>query len=141
MPDCHCDQCISACENSPGWMTVDEAKAAVRAGKAHQLMCDWWVGDEQNIYVLCPASVGYEGNRAREIDLFDFLSGNARLGTCTFLTQEKRCAIHTSGFKPIICRETVVCADVRPNKRMVVAEWVANQHLVYAWAEAVGAQI
>jgi hypothetical protein len=110
-------------------MTVAEANAAMDAGLAGNLMRDWFfpdkrLGNEENIYMLCPATIGRGGLDAPQlaemfgiIDISDaellscILTGivKRRSFRCGFLTDDKRCAIHESGFKPIVCREALRC--------------------------------
>lgn len=115
MPNCTCDKCISACKHYPGWMTVEEAKAAIAAGFADRLMLDYWAADE-NVYVLCPTIQGVEGNVA------PFWPD----GTCTFLAND-RCSIHESGFKPMQCRTTMVCNDSGADKQDFLQYWDTDE--------------
>jgi Fe-S-cluster containining protein len=112
-------------------MTPDEAEKAIEQGFGARLMADWWVGKDENIFVLCPASLGYEGKDAPEISLFNLFSG---LGQCTFL-KDNLCEIHDSGFKPLLCRETLCCGEHYPSKEQVVPLWNTDRGraLVERW--------
>ena len=79
---CSCWRCVQACKDNPGWMTPEEASAAMEARLAHRLMRDWLepcgeVGNNDRIYVLAPASEGCEGEDAPEggIDLLAEIFG------------------------------------------------------------------
>ena len=125
---CDCAKCRTLCERNPGWMTPDEARAAIAAGFARSLMCDWFepdyeVGNDDDVYVLCPASEGYGGQLAPEMpgggDFFSsyMLAQTWSKGRCVLLTPEGHCRIHGSGFKPIACRMTFGCNNVDTNAR------------------------
>jgi len=111
---CTCDKCVSCCTRNPGWMSPEEATAAIKAGYAARMMRDRLYpddryGNDENIYILAPASQGCEGQDAPEpLCLFDYFMGWCK-GRCTFLNAENRCDIHDSGFKPIQCREALAC--------------------------------
>lgn len=40
--ECRCPKCVECCERAPGWMTPEEAQRAIDAGRARDLMVDWW---------------------------------------------------------------------------------------------------
>jgi len=95
-PACSCKACVSSCESRAGWMTPDEALAAIEAGYARRLMKDWWVNTRDgDLDLLGAAECGWEGERA------PFWPG----GRCTFLTAKGLCEIHASGFKSVECRK------------------------------------
>lgn len=94
-PACSCKLCKAQCHR-PGWMTVEEAKAAIAAGYGDRLMIDYLhLGGDQFIGVLCPAYTGREGKLAE-------WSGG--VGGCVLQTADGLCEIHDSGFKPLECR-------------------------------------
>lgn len=110
-PKCACKKCVELCRRNPGWMTPQEARAAMAAGYAPRMMRDWLepcaeVGNDARIYVLAPASRDCEGRDAPELDLF---SCDTEKGRCVLLTREGKCEIHDSGFKPIQCRTALGC--------------------------------
>ncbi len=113
MSECTCHQCVRACHLNPGWPTPEEAEKAIEAGHAGRLMLDWWVDFPGNIEILCPASEGFEGERAPEPEegFIAMFSGWCK-GRCTFLTSDNKCEIHQSGFKPQECREALVCSSI-----------------------------
>ncbi len=142
--ECACRTCASYCSNNPGWMLPEEAVRAISGGRAKALMLDWWepsddVGNDERVYLLCPASVGSEGDFAPTTDWLQMLLGGWKKGACTFLAKGK-CDIHNSGFKPLECRlahhtredagDTVnaqrvgiVAAWMTDRGRKIVAEW------------------
>ena len=72
MPECKCPQCVELCKFNPGWMTPAEANVLMDAGYAPRLMLDWWepskkLGNEERIFIIAPASLGYEGKMAPEM--------------------------------------------------------------------------
>lgn len=135
MSECTCDKCIQACENTPGWFTPQEAEQALNAGLAKRLMLDWWAADE-NIYVLSPASEGLGGGRAPELTFFNLFTTG--WGQCVFL-KDSRCEIHSSGFKPKLCRETLCCTETYPSKEVVVEDWASDygKSLIERWKKEV----
>ena len=120
MSECACSKCISCCESNPGWMTPVEAERAIAAGYGDRLMLDWLepsdeLKNKKRIWVLAPASISYEGRNAPEMPELSIglLGGWWEKGKCTFL-KKKRCEIHSSGFKPLQCRESLACTTSRP---------------------------
>jgi Fe-S-cluster containining protein len=115
---CSCERCVALCERNPGWMTPEEAEAALDAGLGKRLMRDWLepsseVGNDERIYLLCPAAEGYEGGDAPELDFMSLFSAMSwSKGCCTFL-EGGRCTVHSSGYKPRQCREAFGCDDIR----------------------------
>lgn len=111
---CTCRECVDACKHYPGWMTPEEADKAINEGLAKRLMLDWFCADKEfnykKIFVLCPASLGYEGKKAPEDIGFSPLLVGYFPGRCTFLKND-RCEIHSSGHKPMHCREGRACVD------------------------------
>lgn len=109
--ECSCEACVSACHRFPGWPTPDEAERFINDGLAGKLMKDWLppsseLGNEDDVYVLCPAQEGREGGEA------PFLKGlffGMSEGTCVFLTEVEKCSVH--GHKPMQCRMIFCCDD------------------------------
>jgi Fe-S-cluster containining protein len=135
---CTCEKCVGACEHNPGWMTPQEARAAIRAGLANRLMRDWLepsdeLGNETRVWVLAPASIGCEGEDAPEMPFMAFYMGWSK-GRCTFL-KNGRCEIHDSGFKPIHCRVALAC-DQEYN---IIA--VNNFEVARLWDSDLGRQV
>ncbi|MNK65509.1 hypothetical protein D3C87_848060 [compost metagenome] len=102
--ECACSGCQRACSVKPGWFAPGEAEhAAAYLGVTlkelfdTKLMVDWLAGssaaDGDDVFVLSPATTS--GRPGQEFP------GNPR-GTCVFLTEDKRCAIHE--VKPMECR-------------------------------------
>ncbi len=76
----------------PGWWTVEQAAAAIRAGYGHRIMLE--IAPEYTFGVLSPAFKGCEKYFA--------LNEYARNG-CTFL-KEDRCELYGTGYQPLECR-------------------------------------
>ena len=116
---CACAKCREACKRNPGWFTPAEARRAIEAGFANRLMRDWLepstvVGNKERIYVLAPASEGYEGDDAPEIPEYESIleamfAPPFEKGRCIFFSKDERCEIHDSEFKPIQCRTAFTC--------------------------------
>ncbi len=88
---CSCETCRSYCLR-PGWWTVEEAEAAIRAGYAHRMMLE--LSPDGDLAVLSPAFLGNEVNFA----LQDF-AGNG----CSFF-REGHCELFGTGHEPLECR-------------------------------------
>lgn len=115
---CTCNACIMCCTYYPGWMTPEESQRAIVAGRGRDLMLDYFLpeiryGNEDTIFVLCPASVGYEGQEAP----FD-----PTWKSCTLLVNN-RCSIHDTDFKPKQCRTIFACKQQGPDKIDMVKDW------------------
>ena len=110
---CSCARCVKCCHDNPGWFSPQEAIMAINAGYAKKMMVDWLepcreVGNDKRIFVLAPASVGYEGGKCPEaVNPIEYLFGWTK-GKCTLLENDK-CSIHDSGFKPLQCRDGRSC--------------------------------
>lgn len=137
---CKCSVCVGACEKNPGWMSPPEAMRAIAAGYGGQLMVDWWepsanYGNDERIYLLCPASAGHQADMAPEMSFFDF---SFTKGRCTFL-EDGLCAIHDSGFKPMQCRTMIHDEEqsgYASNMEMIrLWDNAEAQRLVVAYAE------
>ena len=109
---CTCAKCVNACKCNPGLMMPNEAEAAIDAGYASSLMLNWY-DLLHAIYILCPASIGYEGHRAPSLRQMHHDDG-IYCGRCVFLNDHNRCMIHNTQFKPYVCRKSMVCTD-KPN--------------------------
>ena len=129
MPNCTCERCVNACKRYPGWMTVEEAKAAIAAGLGDKLALDYWC-DDPYVYVLLPAQVGMEGRTMATFPAPE---------PCIFL-QDDRCSIHNSGFKPLQCRDTFCCEDKGSLKEDFLQYWNTDEgrELVEQWSTAYG---
>lgn len=151
---CTCSKCVAPCRTSPGWFTPQEAELAILAGHSERLMRDWLEpseehGNKERIYVLAPASVGCEGRDAPEIlpndpddleamigKVLELIGDGWEKGECTFLTEDNRCEIHKSGFKPKQCRECFGCKpDSGPDNFEMIRFWdnPEAQALVEKW--------
>jgi hypothetical protein len=84
----------------PGWMTPEEAMKAIEVGFAPRLSAVI----EGNAIAVAPSVVGNEGRPTPH-----------RPGWCTFLTEDRLCEIHDSGFKPIECRTGFGCRMDHPD--------------------------
>jgi hypothetical protein len=128
-------------------MTPDEAAAAIAAGLGPRLMADWMepcaeLANNDRVYILCPASVGYEGKDARDFDLFELLSlsmGVLTKGRCNFL-KDQRCELHETPHKPKQCRECFGCQSVGPDNYDMGRLWNndAAQALISQWRASCG---
>jgi hypothetical protein len=90
-PSCNCDICTGYCKR-PGWWSVKEAAAAIRAGYAQRMMLE--MAPELTFGVLSPAFKGCEGGIALNI--------HADRG-CNFL-KNNLCELYDTGFMPLECR-------------------------------------
>ncbi|MDR3645038.1 MAG: hypothetical protein P4M02_08195 [Clostridia bacterium] len=87
---CSCDICKGYCRR-PGWWTVDQAQAAIKAGYARRMMLE--ISPEMDFGVLSPAFKGAEANLALNI----FAGGG-----CTFF-KGGLCELHATGHIPLEC--------------------------------------
>jgi Fe-S-cluster containining protein len=97
---CDCKECVGACDDNPGWPTPAEAASLIEQGYAEKLMLDWWE-DVEDIFLLCPASKGCEGDLAKEMRHFDFFF---KKGRCSLLDENNKCSIYGKPGRPIECR-------------------------------------
>lgn len=146
--NCTCEKCVERCRVYPGWMTPAEGLRAIKAGFAKRLMRDWWESDGSvagRIFVLAPAVLGCEGNDAPELttsQLLDLALGSSLyLGNCTFLNNNERCDIHSSGFKPTQCRHTFGCKPglgSRYDKKNLMRLWDSDKGraVIEEWRKA-----
>jgi len=131
--ECKCDICVGFCTRNPGWCTPDEAQIIINKGFGNQLMKDWWVAIPNNIFLLCPASIGCENSLAPAPSIIELLWGFDK-GRCTFLTENNLCKIHD--FKPKEClythhslpmnqelREEIVSMWDTDKGKNIVTEW------------------
>lgn len=88
---CSCAVCVGYCAR-PGWWTVAEAEAAIRAGYAERMMVE--MPPDRSFQVLAPAFRGCEG-------LFAAQEFSQR--GCTFFSNGL-CELHSSGLMPLECR-------------------------------------
>jgi hypothetical protein len=165
LASCTCEQCVSACLHNPGWMTPAQASAAIKAGFAKRLMCDWLepsaeLKNEKRIFVLCPATDNRGGGMAPEWEEMhgarsgggDFLSSmlasllgpSSYKGRCVFLKTDG-CGIHTSGFKPRQCCDTLACSNdprIGPDNYEMARGWntKAGRAIVASWRKIVVAK-
>ena len=95
---CSCDVCRSFCTR-PGWWTVSQAEAALRAGYGSRMMLE--VSPDFTSAVLSPALRGNENDIAQQ--------KNARNG-CSFF-DGGLCALFGTGHQPLECR---FCHHERP---------------------------
>lgn len=95
----------------------------IEAGLGDRLMRDWWEEDDgSDLPVLSPASIGFEGKRAPEFGIISIILGVTK-GCCTFLTDDERCEIHTSGFKPQECRHAFGCTPGENIHEKIADSW------------------
>ena len=106
-------------------MLPDEAERAIKAGLARDLMLDWFcpdekVGNDEDIYVLAPASINHQSGYAPAMPL-SVLFGV--LNEKCVLLKDGLCTIHNSGFKPWQCRTTFACRGLSDSKYDIVPAW------------------
>ena len=122
-------------------MTPDEAEKAIISGYAQRLMLDYWQAYPEDVYVLLPAALGYEGagpvptNNA----IVGFSMFSKQLPNPCTLYRNGKCRIHASGFKPRECRETMGCTDESVGRKEIYPEWdtVRGRALVANWKKLV----
>lgn len=126
---CSCEVCRRYCLR-PGWWTVDEAGAAIRAGYAERMMLE--LSPDRAFGVLSPAFRGCECLYA--------VQEYTKYG-CTFLIKGL-CELHGSGRMPLECR---FCHHDRPGQGEVChaaleQDWntPAGQALVERWQRITG---
>ncbi|MHC1781295.1 MAG: hypothetical protein AB9891_00805 [Anaerolineaceae bacterium] len=126
---CACAACLSFCSR-PGWWSVQEAGAALKAGLAGRMMLEMAPGAAFG--VLSPAFRGNEGAFARQ----DFTPNG-----CGFL-KDGLCELHGSDLQPLECR---FCHHERPGQGQrchtsLEQDWAtpAGQALVVEWARLTG---
>lgn len=126
-----CTEGIKACENRPGWFTPSEAKQAIEAGLANKLMLDWWESDDEmpHIEIISPACKGSEGDSAP----------SWTFGPCAFLTSDKKCQLHDTGFKPTECRSFCCKVDKGNIHKETAKTWNSEEgkRVVELWKKAV----
>lgn len=88
---CSCPICVGYCRR-PGWWSVKEAAAVIKAGYANRMMLE--IAPELTFGVLAPAFKGCEGGIALNI--------YADQG-CTFLN-DCLCELYNTPFMPLECR-------------------------------------
>jgi hypothetical protein len=94
-PSCNCDICTGYCIR-PGWWSVKEAAAAIRAGCAQRMMLE--IAPELAFGVLSPAFKGCEGGIALNIHAYR---------GCNFL-KNNLCELYDTGFMPLECRFAIM---------------------------------
>jgi len=87
--ECQCEKCIDMCRHITCWGTPSELNKIIDAGFGNKLMIDWWIASPEDIYVLCPANIGFELKQAPY----------HRDGLCSFFTKDNKCEIHN--IKPV----------------------------------------
>ena len=128
--ECDCSKCVAMCRNVPCRGTPDEIQQAIDAGYGSQMYARKWVDLDEYYLIVGPA---IRGNQ-RGVGTY------AVSGTCALLTDDEKCQLHGTGFKPSEGRMATGCdkeSDVRagylnelieswntPEGRAVAAEWV-----------------
>jgi hypothetical protein len=127
MKDCTCEKCVAICENRPCWGTPIEIAKLIELGFGNRMMLDWWAdagGDD--IYIICPAVVGYEGDRSPFFPV----------GRCSMLEND-RCVVHQ--WKPTEGRENFGCKQAKeaPSHEEVARTWDTEEgrKVVRLWKE------
>jgi hypothetical protein len=123
----------------PCWASPEDAIKLIELEYGPMLMNDFWVGerydnDDEDIEILGPAVVGYEGKRANGFITFS--------GPCVFLTSEGACELHSLGLKPLEGR--LALHGMESNKSYSIHKEIAmmwnnkeGQELVEKWRERV----
>ena len=122
--ECSCKDCVSACEECPGWMHPGQLeKIALHLNMPVEQMfkeylsVDWWVIPTGNIYMLAPAIERYEG---RSYPSYPH-------GRCIFL-KDGLCMVHE--VKPVECA-LAGCGDERTDEE----RYKFRESLALAWQE------
>jgi len=119
MPDCSCDECVSACQRKPGWFAPGEAERAAEflgvpwEQFRKRLILDFWDAWEP-IYVYSPRQVGVDDDR----EVMQWSSAFAT-APCVFLSKG-RCTIHP--VKPLECKRAFPCRAIDGNPHEEVME-------------------
>ncbi|MFH0919493.1 MAG: hypothetical protein V1913_03965 [Fibrobacterota bacterium] len=126
---CDCEICRAFCAR-PGWWTVEEADAAMKAGLSGRMMLE--MAPDNAFGVLAPAFKGCETAFATQL----FVHRG-----CTFLKEEK-CELHGTGQQPLECR---FCHHERPGQGPlchadIEKEWntPVGSTLIVAWGRETG---
>lgn len=129
--ECDCAFCVSACHSRVGWPLPSEAARLMDDPDvgAKKLMLDWWSGSP-DILVVAPALTGFEA---------DIAPRDPR-GRCTFLTNDDRCSIHTSGAKPVECRRNQHAGGEQSIHAAVADAWDSDEGraVVDRWRKETG---
>jgi Fe-S-cluster containining protein len=140
--ECSCTKCVALCERNPGWTMPEEAIKLMDLGYGPRMMLDWYSKLSEDIFILAPASIGYEGKNAPDINFLSAVSGGWCKGRCTMLTEDGLCEIHNSGAKPLHCREASACGkqkDVHSTKEVsVMWDTDLGRQTVKRWKQEVG---
>lgn len=119
-------------------MLPAEAEAMIKAGRAKELMKDWWesdsrTGNDSRVYVLAPAIEGYQGEQAPE------WGG----GRCSLL-KEGLCQLHDTGYKPAECRGDLACGEKQKHlpRLKIAPHWMepAAENIIAMWDELMAKQ-
>lgn len=131
--------CSRAC-----WPIPEEAKKIMDAGLGNKLMLDYWVAPI-NIYILCPATPGFESKDAPDPDnpweYLDILSGLKKdplKGGCTFQDPANGyCVLHDIALKPAEGRKTCCKARHKELHEDIAMTWntAEGQELIKEWKE------
>lgn len=140
-----CANCREMCEGGyPGRFTPAEARAAIKAGRARDLIAiieDERLEGNRGVTILRPAIVGWEGLTIHEWE--------AVRGKCAFLGIRGECRVHGTEFKPLECR--VASCNRRESDTQqtryhqtigaITAAWRTRKgkEVVRLWREAVAA--
>jgi hypothetical protein len=126
---CTCESCQEACSIRPGWLSPEEIEPlasglglSVEELFHKHLMVDWWVGDEEDIFILAPA--------IREGTAGTLYPAYPR-GCCVWFA-EGRCSIHYVG-KPNECRGLIHSFDEEyksVSRESLALRWVEHQDLI-----------
>lgn len=133
--DCDCEECRKMCKH-PCWPTPKEALALIEAGYSNRMMVEEWLTYGDPIQLLCPAGIGFEGNR--NPPFWPDYNG------CVFYSEEKGCELHDLGLKPSEARlctahddndghelhETMAMTWNSPNAQELVKKWSPARNYV-----------
>lgn len=124
---CQCDICVSMCVHRPCWGTPEDAQKIIDAGLGGRLMLDWWSDSPQDIYILSPAIIEWEGRSAPFWPT----------GRCTFLTKDNKCELHELGLKPTEGKLAICDKDPDYLHRDVAMTWNnrKGRNLIKTWRE------
>jgi hypothetical protein len=120
---------VAICKHRPCWGTPQEIAVLIEKGFGDRMMLDWWAGDEtdhNDIYIICPAVSGYEGQRSPFFPT----------GVCSLLENDL-CMVHD--WKPTEGRENFGCKDTPQSQthKEVAMTWNTDEgrEVVRVWEE------
>jgi len=124
---CKCDICVGMCQKRPCWGTPEEIEKIMDAGHSNKLMLDYWCRDDDDIYIVSPAIIGYEKRNAPFIPH----------GQCVFL-KDSLCMLHDKDLKPSE-GALALCKAQRDNHK--IGERNLHKNTALSWKSKKGLEI